>query len=161
MSRLMTKPTKWLCAQRRLRSAWASAHSDQSLRMKKAWVLSYPLSAQRRRRSDWVGAQADLNLRWVHSHLLALSWEGSYYLNSKEILLYILNCTLQFISSLRLLKSEKKGLTDNWAEIHKYYEECDWSKAVGRRIAENFNLKGLHRLDINDYLSAFFFIWCN
>ena len=26
-----TKPTKWLCAQRRLRSAWASAQSDQSL----------------------------------------------------------------------------------------------------------------------------------
>ena len=28
----MTKPTVWLCAQRRLRSAWASAQSDQSLR---------------------------------------------------------------------------------------------------------------------------------
>ena len=27
----MTKPTKWLCAQQRLRSAWASAESDQSL----------------------------------------------------------------------------------------------------------------------------------
>ena len=32
MSRDMTKPTKWLCIQRRLRSAWASAQSDQSLR---------------------------------------------------------------------------------------------------------------------------------
>ena len=32
MSRDMTKPAKWLCAQRRLRSAWASAQSDQSLR---------------------------------------------------------------------------------------------------------------------------------
>ena len=32
MSRLMTKPTMWLCAQRSLRSAWASAQSDQSLR---------------------------------------------------------------------------------------------------------------------------------
>ena len=30
MSRLMTKPTKWLCAQRRLRSAWTCAQSDQS-----------------------------------------------------------------------------------------------------------------------------------
>ena len=29
---IMTKPTMWLCAQRRLRSAWASAQSDQSLR---------------------------------------------------------------------------------------------------------------------------------
>ena len=32
MSRNMTKPTKWVCAQRRLRSAWASAQADQSLR---------------------------------------------------------------------------------------------------------------------------------
>ena len=32
MSRDMTKPTKWVCAQRRLRSDWASAQSDQSLR---------------------------------------------------------------------------------------------------------------------------------
>ena len=30
--RLVTKPTKWMCAQQRLRSAWASAQSDQSLR---------------------------------------------------------------------------------------------------------------------------------
>ena len=32
MSRDMTKPTKWLCAQPALRSAWASAKSDRSLR---------------------------------------------------------------------------------------------------------------------------------
>ena len=32
MSRDTTKPTKWVCAQRRLRSAWASTRSDQSLR---------------------------------------------------------------------------------------------------------------------------------
>ena len=32
MSRDMTKPTKWLRVQRRLRSAWASAQSDRSLR---------------------------------------------------------------------------------------------------------------------------------
>ena len=32
MSRDMTKPTKRLCAQQRLRSAWASAQSDRSLR---------------------------------------------------------------------------------------------------------------------------------
>ena len=31
LSRDMTKPTKWVCTQRRLRSAWASAQSDQSL----------------------------------------------------------------------------------------------------------------------------------
>ena len=32
LSRDMTKPTKWVCAQRRLRSAWASVQPDQSLR---------------------------------------------------------------------------------------------------------------------------------
>ena len=37
-----------------------------TVRMKKAWVLSYPLSAQRRLCSDLADAQADLSLRWVH-----------------------------------------------------------------------------------------------
>ena len=37
-----------------------------AVRMKKDWVLSYPLSAQRRVRSDWADAQADLSLHWVH-----------------------------------------------------------------------------------------------
>ena len=37
-----------------------------AVRMKKAWVLSYPLSAQRRLWSDWADAQADLSLRWAH-----------------------------------------------------------------------------------------------
>ena len=32
LSRNMTKQTKWLCIQQGLRSAWASAQSDQSLR---------------------------------------------------------------------------------------------------------------------------------
>ena len=32
LSRDMTKPTMWLCTQRRLRSAWVSAQSEQSLR---------------------------------------------------------------------------------------------------------------------------------
>ena len=38
-----------------------------AVRMKKAWVLSYPMSAQRRLRSDWANAQADLSLRWAQS----------------------------------------------------------------------------------------------
>ena len=38
-----------------------------AVRMKKAWVLSYPLSAQRRLRSDWVDAQADLSRHWAQS----------------------------------------------------------------------------------------------
>ena len=44
--------------------------------MKKAWVLSYPLSAQRRLWSDWVDAQTDLSLRWAHTHFVGfvMSW---------------------------------------------------------------------------------------
>ena len=41
-----------------------------TVRMKKAWVLSFPLSAQQRLRSDWADAQADLSLRWAHSHFV-------------------------------------------------------------------------------------------
>ena len=37
-----------------------------AVRMKKSWVLSYPLSAHRRLWSDWADAQADLSLRWAH-----------------------------------------------------------------------------------------------
>ena len=38
--------------------------------MKKAWVLSYPVSALRRLWSDWADAQAYLSLRWVYSHFV-------------------------------------------------------------------------------------------
>ena len=41
-----------------------------AVRMKKAWVLSYPLSAQRRLWSDWPDAQSDLSLRWAHTHFV-------------------------------------------------------------------------------------------
>ena len=41
-----------------------------AIRMKKAWVLSYPLSTQRRLWSDGVAALADLSLRWAHSHFV-------------------------------------------------------------------------------------------
>ena len=40
VSRDTTKPTTWLCAQRRLRSAWASAYSVQGL----CWPLEEPWS---------------------------------------------------------------------------------------------------------------------
>ena len=41
-----------------------------TVRMKKAWTLSYPLSAQRRLWSDSADALADLSLRWAHSHVI-------------------------------------------------------------------------------------------
>ena len=41
-----------------------------AVHMKKAWVLSYPLSTQGRFWSDWADAQADLSLRWAHTHFV-------------------------------------------------------------------------------------------
>ena len=72
LSRLVTKPTKWVCPQWRLRSVWASPQSDQSLRCphEETLVLSYPLSAQRRLWPAWADAQADLSLRWAHTHFV-------------------------------------------------------------------------------------------
>ena len=68
MSRDMTKPTKWVCAQwweisLGIRPVW----SVFFVRMKKPWVHSYPLSAQRRLWSDWADAQADLSSLGEHS----------------------------------------------------------------------------------------------
>ena len=60
------KTNKMACAQRRHRSACASAQTDQS--SLSAWRnigSSYPLSALRRFWSDWADAQADLSLRWA------------------------------------------------------------------------------------------------
>ena len=47
-----------------------------AIRMKKPWVLSYPMSAQRRLWSDWADAQADLSLPWGQSHFVSfvMSW---------------------------------------------------------------------------------------
>ena len=48
--------------------------------LKKAWVLSYPLSAQWRLWSDWTDAQADLSLHWAHMPFCwVLSWGGCYF----------------------------------------------------------------------------------
>ena len=47
LTRDMTKPTKWQCAQRRLRSAWASAKSDQSLRCPHEESLGAQLPTER------------------------------------------------------------------------------------------------------------------
>ena len=61
-----------MCAQRRLRSAWTSAQSDQSLRCPHEESLGPWLSTERTARlwSDWADAQANLSLRWADSHFV-------------------------------------------------------------------------------------------
>ena len=47
-----------------------------AVRMKKPWILSYPLSALRRLWSDWADAQADLSLCRAHTYFVGfvMSW---------------------------------------------------------------------------------------
>ena len=51
-----------------------------AVRMKKAWVLSYPLRAQRRLWSDWADAQADLSLHWANTHFVGFVMRRLRYL---------------------------------------------------------------------------------
>ena len=80
ISRDMTKPTNWVCAQRRLRSAWASAESDQSS-LCAQWVAMDPsfLHADSED-SDQTGRMP--MLIWVFAGrtltLMVLSCRGSY-----------------------------------------------------------------------------------
>ena len=77
VSRDMTKPTKWLCAQRRLISVWASAQSDQSFRCPHDESLGHLAThwAHSEGWSDWA------SLIWVFTGrtliLLVLSCRGS------------------------------------------------------------------------------------
>ena len=126
MSRLMTKPTK--------RNAAPSEDSDQpghppilirvfTVRMKKAWVLIYPLSAQRRLWSDWVDAQVDLSLRWAHSHFVdfvvsRLKWYSRllFFHSSAQTVLdvrIVLMEQINWITTFFFYNRPLKG-NDNW-----------------------------------------------
>ena len=75
MSHDMTKPTKLVCAQRRLRSAWASAQSDQRLRC----VLNafFMWTAKTLIRLGGCPGWSEFSLG-AHAILLILSWGSSY-----------------------------------------------------------------------------------
>ena len=64
------KTNKMACGVRPAKGHPPSLIRVFSVRMKKAWVLSYPLSAQRRLWSDWADAQTDLSVRWAHNHFV-------------------------------------------------------------------------------------------
>ena len=80
LSRPMTKPTKWLCAQRKLRSAWASTQSDQSLRYPHEKKLGSLATHWAQAKTDQTGRMP--RLTWVFAGrkviLLVLSW-GAHF----------------------------------------------------------------------------------
>ena len=86
MSHRMTKPTKWLCNQWRLRSAWASAQSDQSS-LCAQWVAEDPsfLYADSEN-SDQIGQMS--KLIWVFAgrtdHFVGFVMRRLKYASSSE-----------------------------------------------------------------------------
>ena len=74
----MTKPTKWVCAQRRLRSAWTSAQSDQSLRCPHEESLAHYLPTERTAKSliRLGGCPGWSESSLVHTHFIGfvMSW---------------------------------------------------------------------------------------
>ena len=76
MNHLMTKPTKWLCAQWRLRSAWASPQSDQSLRCSHEETLGPQLPTERTVKTLIRLGWSEYSLG-AHTIVLVLSCGGS------------------------------------------------------------------------------------
>ena len=72
----MTKPTKWLCGQRRCKSAWAFARSDHSLQCALIKESSF-LHADSDDWSNSKDAQADLSLHWAHKPFCWFCHEGA------------------------------------------------------------------------------------
>ena len=71
MSSVMTKSTEWHVRPAKTRISLGirpvcSLIRVFAVRIKKAWVLSYPSGAQQRLWSDWANAQAGLSLHWAH-----------------------------------------------------------------------------------------------
>ena len=90
LSRDMTKPTKWMCAQRRLRSAWASAQSDHDFLSARRKLGSLATHWVHSEDSDQTGQMP--KLIWILAGrtliLLVLSCHGSFH--GPVILCYIL-----------------------------------------------------------------------
>ena len=114
----MTKPTKWLCVQRWLRAAWASAQSGQSS-LCTQWVAKDPsfLHAD----SKDSGQTGRMPSLVAHAILLSLSWGGSnvvtdpyhemlffYCLNFPDILL----CYLEVTADDNVVEGDKMTVPD-------------------------------------------------
>ena len=87
----MIKPTNWLCAQRRHRSAWASTQSDQSIRCALNGYLRthafFMRTAKTLIRLGGCPGWSESSLG-AHATLLVLSWGGSYNVSGLTVRFY-------------------------------------------------------------------------
>ena len=94
--------------------------------LKKAWVLSYPLSAQQRLWSDLADAQADLNLRWAHTHFVGfvMSWLRYERSNNYFMLIFYISIGI-FITFLPFFSTFDYNL-------HTFHDKCLGSRLKPR-----------------------------
>ena len=124
ISRDMTKPTKWLCAQRRLRSAWASALSDRSLCCPhKEKYMSLATHWAHSVDTDQTGRMP--RLIWVFAGrtviTLVLSWGGSnhiYHLTRSVVIVFVFEYRI-----IRTWKRIIKNTDPSFRNISKPYHD--------------------------------------
>ena len=127
----MTKPTKWLCAQQRFRSALAFAQSDQikcpvwSESSLSAWRNLGPLTTHWAHSEDTDQTGRMPRLIWVFAGhtatLLVLSWGGSYY-DVKMKLSFALEAAFSKFSQTMclsgpLLEQEKRAFRSLFSKV--------------------------------------------
>ena len=71
-----------------------------TVHMKKAWILSYPLSAQQRLWSDWADAQADRSLCWAHMPLCWFCHEVAHIRQNRWTMEYRSLTCIYFMRSI-------------------------------------------------------------
>ena len=122
LSRDMTKPTKWVCPQRRLRSDWAFAQSDQSLCCPHEESLGPYVLTERTTKlwSGWANVQADLSLRWAHTHSvgLVISWLTSVLDNALTV--YSFQFRNEYITESSVESCFTLSSEDSWIFLHNY-----------------------------------------
>ena len=99
-----------------------SEHSDQpghptslisvvAVRMKKHWVLNFPLSAPRRLWSDWSDDQADLSLCWAHNPHMSICWFCHVAAQMNQLIEYSDRCVFPwdyFKADIQVLKKHRE-----------------------------------------------------
>ena len=111
LSRDMIKPTKWVCAQRRLRSAWADAQADLSLRWAHSHFVGFVMS--------WLTcpchSEADVQ-RCQNGRMPRLIWVFA----GRTAILLVLSCRGSHVLAMLRLMSKDVGHpnAEGFPELH-------------------------------------------
>ena len=144
MSRDMTNPTKWVCAQRRLRSAWASAESGQSLSLS-AWRKLGSLA------THWAHSEdSDQTVIWVFA--------------GRKLILLVLSCRGSFMRDCNSYQRDRNPLlshfsggsvlTKNWDLVLR--KSVNWANSVNPYLRSG----PVHSYQLDDCISDLRGVWC-